>query len=68
MKCEITLGRLIKKARNYYCMSQTDFAQKLTDRTGKNVSFCEISRIENDCANIPQEQWEWLIPALAVIF
>lgn len=49
-------------------MSQTDFAQKLTDRTGKNVSFCEISRIENDCANIPQEQWERLIPALAVIF
>jgi hypothetical protein len=49
-------------------MSQTDLAQKLTYRTGKNVSFCEISRIENDCANIPKEQWEWLIPALAVIF
>jgi transcriptional regulator with XRE-family HTH domain len=68
MKCEITLGRLIKNARNYYCMSQTDFAHKLTDRTGKNVSFCEISRIENDGAKIPQEQWEWLIPAVAVIF
>jgi len=68
MKCEITFGRLIKKARNYYCMSQTDLAQKLTDRTGKNVSFCEISRMEKDCANIPQEQWEWLISALAVIF
>jgi len=49
-------------------MSQTELAQKLTARTGRNVSFCEVSRIENDCADIPQEQWQWLIPALAAVF
>ncbi len=40
----------------------------MTARTGRNVSLCEISRIENDCADIPQEQWQWLIPALAAVF
>jgi hypothetical protein len=49
-------------------MSQTELAQKLTARTGKNISFCEVSRIENDCVDIPQEQWRLLIPALAAIF
>jgi hypothetical protein len=49
-------------------MSQTELAQKLTARTGKNVIFCEVSRIENDCADLPQEQWQVLIPALAAIF
>jgi len=49
-------------------MSQIELAQKLTARTGRNVSFCEVSRIENDCADIPQEQWQWLIPALAAVF
>ena len=68
MNCEITLGRLIKNARLYQSISQIERARRLTDRTGKNVSFCEISRIENNCANIPQEQWQWLIPALAAIF
>ena len=68
MNCEITLGRLIKNARLYQSMSQIELARRLTARTGRNVSFCEISRIENDCADIPQEQWQWLIPALAAVF
>ena len=55
MNCEITFGRLIKNARLYQSMSQIELAQKLTARTGRNVSFCEVSRIENDCADIPQE-------------
>jgi hypothetical protein len=49
-------------------MSQIELARRLTARTGKNGSFCEVSRIENDCADIPQEQWQWLIPALAAVF
>ena len=68
MNCEITLGRLIKNARLYQSMSQIKLARRLTARTGKNGSFCEVSRIENDCANIPQEQWQVLIPALAAVF
>lgn len=68
MNCEITCGRLIKNARLYQSMSQIELARRLTNRTGKNGSFCEFSRIENDCADIPQEQWLWLIPALAAIF
>ncbi|MEG5043468.1 helix-turn-helix domain-containing protein [Microcoleus sp. B4-C1] len=68
MNCEITLGRLIKNARLYQSMSQIELAQKLTDRTGRNVTFCEVSRIENDCADIPYEEWRWLIPALAAVF
>jgi transcriptional regulator with XRE-family HTH domain len=68
MNCEITFGRLIKNARLYQSMSQIELARRLTARTGKNGSFCELSRIENDCADIPQEQWQWLIPALAAVF
>lgn len=68
MNCEITCGRLIKNARLYQSMSQIELARRLTARTGKNGSFCEFSRIENDCADIPQEQWQWLIPALAAVF
>ena len=68
MNCEITFGRLIKNARLYQSMSQIELARRLTARTGKNGSFCEFSRIENDCADIPQEQWQWLIPALAAVF
>ncbi|MEG3833901.1 MULTISPECIES: hypothetical protein [unclassified Microcoleus] len=56
-------------------MSQTELAQKLTDalrarklRTEKNGSFCEFSRIENDCIDIPPEDWQVLIPALAAVF
>jgi transcriptional regulator with XRE-family HTH domain len=68
MKCTITFGRLIKNARLYSQMSQTELAQKLTDRTGLNIDFCELSRIENDGADISQEQWQVLIAALAAIF
>jgi transcriptional regulator with XRE-family HTH domain len=68
MNCEITCGRLIKNARLYQSMSQIELARRLTARTGKDGSFCEFSRIENDCADIPQEQWQWLIPALAAVF
>jgi len=68
MNCEITFGRLIKNARLYQSMSQIELARRLTVRTGKNGSFCEVSRIENDCANIPYEEWRWLIPALAAVF
>jgi len=66
--CEITFGRLIKNARLYQSMSQIELARRLTDSTEKNGSFCEVNRIENDCADIPQEQWLWLIPALAAVF
>ena len=68
MNCEIIWGRLIKNARLYQSMSQIKLARRLTDRTAKNVSFCEISRIKNNCADIPYEQWQVLIPALAAIF
>ena len=49
-------------------MSQIELVRRLTAYTGKNGSFCEFSRIENNCANIPQEQWQVLIPALAAVF
>ncbi|MEG4350284.1 hypothetical protein QUA74_11130 [Microcoleus sp. LAD1_D3] len=49
-------------------MSQIELARRLTAHTGKNGSFCEFSRIENDCADIPYEQWQLLIPALAAVF
>lgn len=68
MNCEITFGRLIKNARLYQSMSQIELARRLTARTEKNGSFSEVTRIENDCADIPQEQWQWLIPALAAVF
>lgn len=68
MNCKINFGRLIKNARLYQSMSQIELARRLTARTGKNGSFCEVSRIENDCADIPQEQWQWLIPARAAVF
>jgi transcriptional regulator with XRE-family HTH domain len=55
MNCEITFGRLIKNARLYQSMSQIELARRLTARTGKNGSFSEVSRIENDCADIPPE-------------
>ena len=66
--CEITFGRLIKNARLYQSRSKTKLAQELTARTGRNVSFCEVSRIENDCADIPYEEWRWLIATLAAVF
>ena len=66
--CEITFGRLIKNARLYQSMSQIELARRLTARTGKNGSFCEFSRIENDGADILYEEWRWLIPALAAVF
>lgn len=68
MNCEIIWGRLIKNARLYQSMSQIELARRLTARTEKNGSFCEFSRIENDCADIPYEQWQVLIPALAAVF
>jgi transcriptional regulator with XRE-family HTH domain len=68
MNCEITFGTLIKNARLYQSMSQIELARRLTDSTGKNGSFSEVSRIENDCADISQEQWQWLIPGLAAVF
>ena len=68
MNCEITCGRLIKNARLYQSMSQIELARRLTARTGKNGNFCEFSRIENDCADIPYEQWQVLIPAQAAVF
>jgi len=68
MNCEITLGRLIKNARLYQSLSQIELARRLTHRTGKNGNLCEFSRIENDCADIPYEEWRWLIPALAAVF
>lgn len=68
MKCKITFGRLIKNARLHSQLSQMELARRLTDRTGRNVTFCEVSRIENDCADIPYEEWRWLIPALAAVF
>jgi len=49
-------------------MSQIELARRLTARTGKNRNFCEFSRIENDCADIPYEQWQVLIPAQAAVF
>ncbi len=49
-------------------MSQIELARRLTARTGQNGIFCEVSRIENDCADILYEQWQWLIPALAAVF
>ena len=68
MNGEITLSRLIKNARLYQSISQIERARRLTARTGKNGSFCEFSRMENDCADIPYEQWQVLIPALAAVF
>ena len=49
-------------------MSQRELARRLTARTGKNGSFCEFRRIQNNCADIPYEQWQVLIPALAAVF
>ena len=68
MNCEITFGRLIKNARLYQSMSQIELARRLTVRTEKNGSFCEISRIENDYADIPYEQWQVLISVLTAVF
>ena len=49
-------------------MSQIELVCRLTAHTGKNGSFCEFSRIKNNCANIPQEQWQVLISVLAAVF
>lgn len=67
---KITLGRIIKNARQEYGFSQKDLCKLLVipSELFETVDRCLLSKIENNRINIRSNEYDWLIPRTAAIF
>lgn len=69
-ECKITLGKLIKNARQEYGFSQKELC-KLLVTPSENFEIldrCLLSKIENNRVDIRSNEYDWLISKFAEIF
>lgn len=67
-QCKITLGRLIKSARQEQEMSQQELRQLIIKKYSINIDHFLISKIENCRVDVRDREYDWLVPVFAEIF
>ncbi|MEG4500632.1 helix-turn-helix transcriptional regulator [Microcoleus sp. F10-C6] len=67
---KLTLGKIIKNARQHYGFSQKDLCKLLImpSDSFETIDRCLLAKIENNRIDIRSSEYDWLISRIAVIF
>jgi hypothetical protein len=67
-QCKITLGKLIKSARQDREISQQELRQLIIKEYLIKIDHFLISKIENCRVDVRDREYDWLIPVFAELF